>query len=181
FRFLGVHTEESMSWSANTSELLKKAQQRLCFLRIFVVPVTMTIKTILFCNYSVLIFYQNPSYNFRTRLFVDQLINGNVSLKVSRVNSSDTGKYRCYLPSIHQEVKKGSVTLIDKHKEVSLNVFNNTDNVDDANNEDNQDSTNNMAADWGSNPRTPVSPTSCRGPSASPPHAALPCKDKSVC
>ncbi|XP_026225387.1 myelin-oligodendrocyte glycoprotein-like [Anabas testudineus] len=34
----------------------------------------------------------------------------------------------------------------DKHKEVSLNVFNNTDNVDDANNEDNQDSTNNMAA-----------------------------------
>uniref|UniRef100_A0A3Q1IDF4 Ig-like domain-containing protein n=1 Tax=Anabas testudineus TaxID=64144 RepID=A0A3Q1IDF4_ANATE len=31
------------------------------------------------------------------------LINGNVSLKVSRVTPSDTGKYRCYLPSIHQE------------------------------------------------------------------------------
>ncbi|XP_026225332.1 CD276 antigen homolog [Anabas testudineus] len=46
---------------------------------------------------------QNPSYSFRTRLFVDQLINGNVSLKLSRVTLSDTGKYRCYLPSIHQE------------------------------------------------------------------------------
>uniref|UniRef100_A0A7N6BI59 Ig-like domain-containing protein n=1 Tax=Anabas testudineus TaxID=64144 RepID=A0A7N6BI59_ANATE len=47
---------------------------------------------------------QIPSYNNRSSLFVDQLINGNVSLKVSRVTPSDTGKYRCYLPSIHQEV-----------------------------------------------------------------------------
>ncbi|XP_026225337.1 V-set domain-containing T-cell activation inhibitor 1-like isoform X1 [Anabas testudineus] len=46
---------------------------------------------------------QNPVYNNRSSLFVDQLINGNVSLKVSRVTPSDTGKYRCYLPSIHQE------------------------------------------------------------------------------
>uniref|UniRef100_A0A7N6A2Q4 Ig-like domain-containing protein n=1 Tax=Anabas testudineus TaxID=64144 RepID=A0A7N6A2Q4_ANATE len=46
---------------------------------------------------------QISSYNNRTRLFADQLINGNVSLKVSRVTPSDTGKYRCYLPSIHQE------------------------------------------------------------------------------
>ncbi|XP_033182426.1 CD276 antigen-like [Anabas testudineus] len=46
---------------------------------------------------------QNPSYNFRTRLFVDQLINGNVSLKLFNVTLSDTGQYKCYLPSIHQE------------------------------------------------------------------------------
>ncbi|XP_042077993.1 uncharacterized protein si:ch1073-456m8.1 isoform X1 [Haplochromis burtoni] len=34
FRFLGVNIEENLSWSVNTSELLKKAQQRLYFLRI---------------------------------------------------------------------------------------------------------------------------------------------------
>ena len=34
FRFLGVHMEEDFTWSVNTSELLKKAQQRLYFLRV---------------------------------------------------------------------------------------------------------------------------------------------------
>ncbi|KAK0146537.1 hypothetical protein N1851_014143 [Merluccius polli] len=34
FHFLGVHIEEDLTWSVNTSELLKKAQQRLYFLRI---------------------------------------------------------------------------------------------------------------------------------------------------
>ncbi|KAL0199254.1 hypothetical protein M9458_007794, partial [Cirrhinus mrigala] len=33
FRFLGVHIEDNLSWSVNTAELLKKAQQRLYFLR----------------------------------------------------------------------------------------------------------------------------------------------------
>lgn len=33
FRFLGVHIEGNLSWSVNTSELMKKAQQRLYFLR----------------------------------------------------------------------------------------------------------------------------------------------------
>ncbi|KAK3562969.1 hypothetical protein QTP86_012586 [Hemibagrus guttatus] len=33
FRFLGVYIEEDLNWSVNTSELLKKAQQRLHFLR----------------------------------------------------------------------------------------------------------------------------------------------------
>lgn len=34
FCFLGVHIKEELSWSVNTSELLKKAQQRLHFLRV---------------------------------------------------------------------------------------------------------------------------------------------------
>ena len=33
FRFLGVHIEEDLTWRVNTSEVLKKAQQRLYFLR----------------------------------------------------------------------------------------------------------------------------------------------------
>ncbi|XP_029028557.1 myelin-oligodendrocyte glycoprotein-like [Betta splendens] len=46
---------------------------------------------------------QNPHYNYRTSLFVDQLPNGNVSLKLSRVTQSDAGTYRCSLPSVQQE------------------------------------------------------------------------------
>uniref|UniRef100_A0A3B4ZGC2 Ig-like domain-containing protein n=1 Tax=Stegastes partitus TaxID=144197 RepID=A0A3B4ZGC2_9TELE len=46
---------------------------------------------------------QNPGYQYRTALFVDQLINGNVSLKLFRVKMSDAGKYRCFLPSLQME------------------------------------------------------------------------------
>ncbi|XP_078020029.1 butyrophilin subfamily 3 member A2-like isoform X2 [Epinephelus lanceolatus] len=46
---------------------------------------------------------QNPLYNYRTALFVDQLINGNVSLKLLRVKISDAGKYKCFLPSLRKE------------------------------------------------------------------------------
>ncbi|XP_054482990.1 butyrophilin subfamily 1 member A1-like [Anoplopoma fimbria] len=46
---------------------------------------------------------QNPLYNYRTALFVDQLINGNVSLKLFRVKASDAGKYKCFLPSLWNE------------------------------------------------------------------------------
>ena len=33
FKFLGVHISEDLSWSLNTSSLVKKAHQRLFFLR----------------------------------------------------------------------------------------------------------------------------------------------------
>ncbi|XP_071315713.1 butyrophilin subfamily 1 member A1-like [Trachinotus anak] len=46
---------------------------------------------------------QNPSYNFRTRLFVDELEQGNVSMKIFRVRVSDEGKYRCFIPSVQEE------------------------------------------------------------------------------
>ncbi|XP_049922579.1 butyrophilin subfamily 3 member A2-like [Epinephelus moara] len=46
---------------------------------------------------------QNPLYNYRTALFVDQLINGNVSLNLFKVKISDAGKYKCFLPSLRKE------------------------------------------------------------------------------
>ncbi|XP_042258185.1 butyrophilin subfamily 1 member A1-like [Thunnus maccoyii] len=52
---------------------------------------------------------QNPSYYFRTRLFVDELINGNVSMKIFTVKISDAGKYKCFLPSIQTQ---GFIQLI---------------------------------------------------------------------
>ncbi|KAL7375214.1 hypothetical protein ABVT39_013923 [Epinephelus coioides] len=46
---------------------------------------------------------QNPLYNYRTALFVDQLVNGNVSLNLFKVKISDAGKYKCFLPSLRKE------------------------------------------------------------------------------
>ncbi|XP_038588557.1 butyrophilin subfamily 1 member A1-like isoform X2 [Micropterus salmoides] len=47
---------------------------------------------------------QNPSYHFRTALFVDELIKGNVFLKLSSVKISDAGKYFCFLQSMQKEI-----------------------------------------------------------------------------
>ncbi|XP_073331110.1 butyrophilin subfamily 1 member A1-like [Pagrus major] len=52
---------------------------------------------------------QNPSYYLRTALFVDQLMNGNVSLKLFSVKLSDAGQYHCIIDSKHMEA---SVQLI---------------------------------------------------------------------
>nr|XP_046237032.1 butyrophilin subfamily 1 member A1-like isoform X2 [Scatophagus argus] len=43
---------------------------------------------------------QHPSYRYRTTLFEDQLVNGNVSLKLSRVKISDAGTYVCSIQSM---------------------------------------------------------------------------------
>uniref|UniRef100_A0A8C4HEB4 Ig-like domain-containing protein n=1 Tax=Dicentrarchus labrax TaxID=13489 RepID=A0A8C4HEB4_DICLA len=51
---------------------------------------------------------QNPSYFLRTRLFVDELQNGNVSMKIFRVKISDAGKYFCILEPM---LKKASIQL----------------------------------------------------------------------
>uniref|UniRef100_A0A7N6F8B3 Ig-like domain-containing protein n=1 Tax=Anabas testudineus TaxID=64144 RepID=A0A7N6F8B3_ANATE len=42
---------------------------------------------------------QNPLYSYRTTLFVDQLVNGNVSLKIFNVKMSD-GTYKCLVPQL---------------------------------------------------------------------------------
>ncbi|KAM3589998.1 uncharacterized protein V6R79_001618 [Siganus canaliculatus] len=52
---------------------------------------------------------QNPSYSFRTRLFVNDMKTGNVSVKIFDVEESDSGIYKCFLPSIQKEA---SIKLI---------------------------------------------------------------------
>ena len=46
---------------------------------------------------------QNPSYSLRTRLFMDELPRGNVSMKIFRVKISDAGRFFCKLPSMKEE------------------------------------------------------------------------------
>uniref|UniRef100_A0A3Q3FN24 Ig-like domain-containing protein n=1 Tax=Labrus bergylta TaxID=56723 RepID=A0A3Q3FN24_9LABR len=60
-----------------------------------------------------LVHAQHPSYEGRTSLFINELKNGNVSLKLSKVRLSDKGKYRCFLPlsDIHSTVELVALQL----------------------------------------------------------------------
>ena len=49
------------------------------------------------------LYHKNPSYYYRTAVFVDQLMNGNVSLKLFRVKLSDAGRYTCIIDSKQME------------------------------------------------------------------------------
>ncbi|KAM9400657.1 myelin-oligodendrocyte glycoprotein-like, partial [Salvelinus alpinus] len=54
---------------------------------------------------------QLPSYKGRTSMFKEELKNGNVSLKLTRVTLSDAGRYRCFLPKLNSQVKETTVQL----------------------------------------------------------------------
>uniref|UniRef100_A0A4W5LN55 Ig-like domain-containing protein n=1 Tax=Hucho hucho TaxID=62062 RepID=A0A4W5LN55_9TELE len=46
---------------------------------------------------------QHPFYSGRTSMFHEELKNGNVSLKLTRVTLSDAGSYRCFIPTLKKE------------------------------------------------------------------------------
>ncbi|XP_036967441.1 butyrophilin subfamily 1 member A1-like [Acanthopagrus latus] len=48
---------------------------------------------------------QDPSYSLRTRLFMDELPRGNISMKIFKVKLSDAGTYKCSLPTIKKEAE----------------------------------------------------------------------------
>uniref|UniRef100_A0A8C7FF52 Butyrophilin subfamily 1 member A1-like n=1 Tax=Oncorhynchus kisutch TaxID=8019 RepID=A0A8C7FF52_ONCKI len=54
---------------------------------------------------------QFPSYRGRTSMFHEELKNGNVSLKLTRVTLSDAGSYRCFIPTLTSQVKETTVQL----------------------------------------------------------------------
>ncbi|XP_023996766.1 butyrophilin subfamily 1 member A1-like isoform X2 [Salvelinus sp. IW2-2015] len=54
---------------------------------------------------------QFPSYRGRTSMFHEELKNGNVSLKLTRVTLSDAGSYMCFIPTLTGQVKETTVQL----------------------------------------------------------------------
>uniref|UniRef100_A0A8C7FG80 Ig-like domain-containing protein n=1 Tax=Oncorhynchus kisutch TaxID=8019 RepID=A0A8C7FG80_ONCKI len=54
---------------------------------------------------------QFPSYRGRTSMFHEELKNGIVSLKLTRVTLSDAGSYRCFIPTLTSQVKETTVQL----------------------------------------------------------------------
>ncbi|XP_051799766.1 butyrophilin subfamily 1 member A1-like [Acanthochromis polyacanthus] len=52
---------------------------------------------------------QNPTYSYRTRVFVDELVHGNVSMSIFKAKISDEGQFWCSIPSIQKEA---SIQLI---------------------------------------------------------------------
>ncbi|XP_071315925.1 myelin-oligodendrocyte glycoprotein-like isoform X2 [Trachinotus anak] len=55
---------------------------------------------------------QHKDFKTRTSLFHDEMSKGNLSLKLSSVNKTDTGNYTCYVPNLDSQVKKGHLVLI---------------------------------------------------------------------
>ncbi|XP_045567712.1 butyrophilin-like protein 10 isoform X2 [Salmo salar] len=55
---------------------------------------------------------QSPSYSGRTSMFNEELKNGNVSLKLTRVTLSDAGSYRCFIQTLTSQVKETTVQLL---------------------------------------------------------------------
>ncbi|XP_045567777.1 selection and upkeep of intraepithelial T-cells protein 5 isoform X14 [Salmo salar] len=55
---------------------------------------------------------QSPSYRGRTSMFNEELKNGNVSLKLTRVTLSDAGSYMCFIPTLTSQVKETTVQLL---------------------------------------------------------------------
>uniref|UniRef100_A0A8C5G0I2 Ig-like domain-containing protein n=1 Tax=Gouania willdenowi TaxID=441366 RepID=A0A8C5G0I2_GOUWI len=48
----------------------------------------------------------------RTRLFVEQLGHGNISLKVLNVSAEDGGAYRCFIPKLRSRTRNSTVRLV---------------------------------------------------------------------
>uniref|UniRef100_A0A671UN37 Ig-like domain-containing protein n=1 Tax=Sparus aurata TaxID=8175 RepID=A0A671UN37_SPAAU len=48
---------------------------------------------------------QDPSYFLRIRLFRDEMLSGNVSMKIFKVKLSDAGTYKCSLPAMKKEAE----------------------------------------------------------------------------
>uniref|UniRef100_A0A3P8TNJ2 Ig-like domain-containing protein n=1 Tax=Amphiprion percula TaxID=161767 RepID=A0A3P8TNJ2_AMPPE len=46
---------------------------------------------------------KNPSFKGRTSMFIDELKNGNISLKISKVKQADAGRYRCFVPELNED------------------------------------------------------------------------------
>lgn len=46
---------------------------------------------------------QNKAYKGRASLSIDKLKHGDLSLALSKVNISDNGMYRCFIPTLSQE------------------------------------------------------------------------------
>uniref|UniRef100_A0A8C8IQY2 B30.2/SPRY domain-containing protein n=1 Tax=Oncorhynchus tshawytscha TaxID=74940 RepID=A0A8C8IQY2_ONCTS len=70
-------------------------------------------------NHRIIRDDQIPSYRRRTSLFEEELWRGNTSLKLTRVQGTDEGHYKCFIKSICVSVAVGSkpVVSIEGHRE----------------------------------------------------------------
>ncbi|XP_034757132.1 butyrophilin subfamily 3 member A2-like isoform X1 [Etheostoma cragini] len=50
-----------------------------------------------------LVFKKHKSFEGRTSLFVDELMFGNISLKLSKVKPADRGTYQCFIPALDRQ------------------------------------------------------------------------------
>lgn len=54
---------------------------------------------------------QHLNFKNRTSLFKDEMVKGNISLKLTNVTENDAGNYTCNVPKLESQVKRDIVTL----------------------------------------------------------------------
>ncbi|XP_018558741.1 CD276 antigen [Lates calcarifer] len=55
---------------------------------------------------------EHLNFKDRTSLFKDEMVKGNISLKLTSVTENDEGNYTCNVPKLESQVKRDIVTLI---------------------------------------------------------------------
>uniref|UniRef100_A0A8P4GPH7 Ig-like domain-containing protein n=1 Tax=Dicentrarchus labrax TaxID=13489 RepID=A0A8P4GPH7_DICLA len=54
---------------------------------------------------------QDKNFRGRTSLFHEEMIRGNISLKLTSITELDAGSYTCFVPKLQSQVRKGFVNL----------------------------------------------------------------------
>ncbi|KAL0970749.1 hypothetical protein UPYG_G00246770 [Umbra pygmaea] len=71
---------------------------------------------------------QNPYYRGRTTMFLGEMKNGNISLKLTNVEILDSGNYSCYVPSLDSVQKTFVQLLVGAVSQPVISVFGPKDN-----------------------------------------------------
>uniref|UniRef100_A0A4W6FUA0 Ig-like domain-containing protein n=1 Tax=Lates calcarifer TaxID=8187 RepID=A0A4W6FUA0_LATCA len=68
---------------------------------------------------------QHLNFKNRTSLFKDEMVKGNISLKLTNVTENDAGNYTCNVPKLESQVKRDIVKrgLIPVSKYLEFNLF----------------------------------------------------------
>lgn len=54
---------------------------------------------------------QEARFRGRTSLFRDEMVHGNISLRLTHLTEGDSGNYTCVVPNLHSQVRRGRVLL----------------------------------------------------------------------
>ncbi|XP_051251020.1 CD276 antigen isoform X4 [Dicentrarchus labrax] len=60
---------------------------------------------------------QDKNFRGRTSVFHEEMIRGNISLKLTRVTELDAGSYTCSVPKLQSQVRRGFINLIVEPEE----------------------------------------------------------------
>uniref|UniRef100_A0A8C4GYL5 Ig-like domain-containing protein n=1 Tax=Dicentrarchus labrax TaxID=13489 RepID=A0A8C4GYL5_DICLA len=65
---------------------------------------------------------QDKNFRGRTSVFHEEMIRGNISLKLTNVTEMDAGSYTCFVPGLQSQVRRGMFSLVYNHLNMRIIV-----------------------------------------------------------